>query len=366
MRIGGLGSYFFGSRIRQIAMQTNSYDEYDPAEDEPSRYSRIRGAVSTAIGALVAMALLLTLGVWFYRLGVRDAQSVPIIRAAVEPAKTRPEDPGGAVAPHQDVTSYGVADSEGVQASAAVIAPPPPEPKAEDIAMGELTAAKEAPVAPVRPAVSVQADAKLNTVSTDDLLNQAEILAAAARAAANGEAKVAEQLPKIEVTAPEPTVEAEEAEAEKLALADTDTAEPAVQDEAETPEQAFIGAEPMAPSISPVALKRPSDLRKRVAEASKVEEASAGNLAAAAAQSKVQIQLAADPSEANMRAMWNRVQRANSDILRDRTLAIQSTVSGGTTFYRLRVGPFRDGAEARAVCQALKARGQDCIVARNS
>jgi cell division protein FtsN len=64
--------------------------------------------------------------------------------------------------------------------------------------------------------------------------------------------------------------------------------------------------------------------------------------------------------------MWKRIQKANADILRDRTLAIQTTISGGTTFYRLRVGPFKDGSEARAVCQALKGRGQDCLVARNS
>ena len=98
----------------------------------------------------------------------------------------------------------------------------------------------------------------------------------------------------------------------------------------------------------------------------KVEEASSENLAAAAAQSKVQIQLAADPSETVVMSMWQAIQRANSDILHDRALAVQTTNSGGTTYYRLRVGPFKDGAEARSVCQALKARGQDCIVARNS
>ncbi len=44
---------------------------------------------------------------------------------------------------------------------------------------------------------------------------------------------------------------------------------------------------------------------------------------------------------------------------------MQTTVSGGRTYYRLRVGPFVGMSEAHAVCQALKARGQDCIVARN-
>ena len=64
--------------------------------------------------------------------------------------------------------------------------------------------------------------------------------------------------------------------------------------------------------------------------------------------------------------MWSAISKANQDVLRGRALAVQSTVSGGTTFYRLRVGPFSNRAEAVSVCRALKARDQDCIVARNS
>ena len=362
-------------------MQENAYDEYDEADEEPSRFSRIKSAVSTAIGALVAMALLLTLGVWFYRLGVRDAQNVPIIRAAVDPAKTRPEDPGGLIAPHQDVSSYGVADSEGVQASAAVIAPAAPEPEADDIAMGDLQPVEEAPLAPVRPARASD-DETLKEVSTEELLRETEVLAAAARAAAKGKALSEANAAKAEAVdalAPlaKPAPDASLGEKVELALADTesttDVAVDGAETEAEAPEaepeelaKVFVGAEPMAPSISPIALRRPADLRTRVAQATKVEAASADNLAAAAAKSKIQIQLAADPNEATVRAMWKRIQKANSDILRDRTLAVQTTVSGGTTFYRLRVGPFDNGATARAVCQALKARGQDCLVARNS
>ncbi|MEM9061027.1 MAG: SPOR domain-containing protein [Pseudomonadota bacterium] len=366
-------------------MQNGEFDEFDPSELEPSRFSRIRGAISTAIGALVAMALLLTLGVWFYRLGVRDAQNVPIIRAAVEPAKTRPEDPGGLVAPHQDVSSYGVADSSGVQASAAVIAPPPPEPRAEDVAMGELTPVSTAPVAPLKPedaapasSISSAVDGALSQVSTEDLIQQAEAIAAAVRASeqpkvdAAAEPAVIAAVEKPEIDTPEQPLEtaAESPETgEKLALA-----EPAVADQQDEASQAadepaepeFSGGLPEAPASSPLALKRPANLLDRVKQASVAEKASASELSARAANSAVQIQLAADPNEAVIRAMWAKIQRANDDILHDRALAVGTTISGGKTFYRLRVGPFRDGAEARSVCQALKARGQDCLVARKS
>lgn len=369
-------------------MQDYEYDEYDPVDEGRSRFSRIKSAVSTAVGALVAMALLLTLGIWFYRLGVRDAQNVPIIRAAVEPAKTRPDDPGGLVAPHQDVSSYDVADSQGVQASAAVIAPPPPEPKEEDVAMGQL-AAEEAPLAPVRPVSQSGAQvASLNTVSTDELLKQAEKLAAEARVS-SGTAAGADpaNIAGVVTDATDPAGQAGTADGERLALAPTDpdtqsdlneSILPAATDpesgaalatpenEPEEDEKSFPNAGPQAPAISPMTRSRPTDLKSRVAQAAKVEEASAENLAVAAAQSKIQIQLAADPSETVVLSMWQRIQRANSDILHDRALTLQTTNSGGTTYYRLRVGPFKDGAEARSVCQALRARGLDCIVARNS
>lgn len=120
-----------------------------------------------------------------------------------------------------------------------------------------------------------------------------------------------------------------------------------------------------APPLSPMAQPRPENLKARMLAAVEAAERSADSLARRAAESEVQVQLAADPDENLVRGMWQRISQSNQDILHDRELAVQTTVSGGTTFYRLRVGPFKGVSEARAVCQALKARGQDCIVARN-
>ena len=49
-------------------MQHVIVDEYDAYEEEPSRLARLRRALSTAIGAVVAVSLLVAVGVWFYRL----------------------------------------------------------------------------------------------------------------------------------------------------------------------------------------------------------------------------------------------------------------------------------------------------------
>jgi hypothetical protein len=340
-------------------MQEINLAEFDPADDGPSRLSRIRRTVSTAIGACIALALLVAMGMWFYRLGVRDAENVPIIRAAAAPAKIRPEDPGGAVAPYQDVASYRVAESKPAQATAVVIAPPPPEPRREDVAMGKLppeprredgpTAGTTAPVAlpqaapsSASPASGEAAPPVIPVAATPALTASPDESEPAAEVAAQPEASEIDEL---------------------VALAHAaETAEPAM---AVPPADPVPRGSDYAPPLSPVALPRPPDLKARMAAAVQAAEQSADDLVRRAAESEVQIQLAADPSEDAVRRMWQRISQANQDILHDRELSVQTTVSGGTKFYRLRVGPFGDVSEARALCQALKARGQDCIVARN-
>jgi len=96
------------------------------------------------------------------------------------------------------------------------------------------------------------------------------------------------------------------------------------------------------------------------------EESEATKLAAAAAASAVQIQLGAFPEREKSESEWQRIYKANEDILYGRTLVIQSTVSGGQRYFRMRVGPFRDRIEAQNICRALQARKQDCLVAVNN
>lgn len=304
-------------------------DEIDDMEAEagaPSWFSRVKGAVSTGVGAVLALAILMGLGVWFYGLGTRDVADVPIIRAAAEPAKVRPADPGGMVTPHQQIASYEAAKVQPASVNAAVLAPAIPAPRAEDVAMSRL--AVERPVPASRPAPE------------EPVLREET-------------AEVAR-----EPAAPEP---------QQIAAINPET----VTDEAPVAEQSAPAPRPApggtanAPRLSPVAPSRPRDLKARMKAASQKAEKSAESLVSQAAASRVQIQLAADPDEIAMRLQWERVLKANRDVLRDKALAIQTTQSGGTTFYRLRVGPFRDAAEAKGVCQALRARGQDCIVAKN-
>jgi hypothetical protein len=124
-------------------------------------------------------------------------------------------------------------------------------------------------------------------------------------------------------------------------------------------------ASDLAPAASPPVLVRPPDLAARV-EAALAAESEETKLAASAAASAVQIQLGAFPERALTESEWTRIYRANEDILAGRALVVQSTISGGRRFFRLRVGPFRDRIEAQNVCRALQARQQDCLVAVNN
>lgn len=115
----------------------------------------------------------------------------------------------------------------------------------------------------------------------------------------------------------------------------------------------------LAPPISPVAPRRPADLSQRMAAVSAVD------LADLAAASAVQIQLGAFPDRDQTKREWTRLYKANSDLLTGRALVMQSTISGGRRFFRMRAGPFKDRVEAQNVCRALQARGLDCLVAVN-
>ena len=257
--------------------------------------------LSMGVGASMAVALVAGATVWTYRLGVRDTGALPLLRADRGAIKERPADPGGLVALHQDVTSYGVVDGGAPLQAATMVAAPPPEPAAEDIPMGDL---QDKPL-PVAAAIAEPPAAPIVRVLDDE----------------NAEAAAA--LPD------------------------------------------GVGPDKPAPAHSPPAPARPGNLGARAVAAVAEAAAAESDLVVRAAASPVQIQLMADPSEDTIRRVWQRVQRQNPALLANRALSVQTTKSGGQLLYRLRVGPFRDGAEARALCTALKDRGQDCIVVRN-
>jgi hypothetical protein len=240
--------------------------------------------LSVGAGALLAVSIIVGAALWVYRLAGRDISAVPVIHAALTPAKVQPDDPGGAVTAHQDITSYN-AGTDPSKPPQITFAPPPERPAAEDVAMSALQQSDAAPQS--EPAAAATGDGAVP---------------------GNGTA--------------------------------------------------------LAPAASPVAPSRPGNLSQQMATAQKAASED-DKLAASAAASAVQIQLGAFESRDETETQWERIYDSNEDVLTGRALVVQSTISGGRRFFRLRAGPFKDRIEAQNVCRALQARGQDCLVAVN-
>lgn len=77
------------------------------------------------------------------------------------------------------------------------------------------------------------------------------------------------------------------------------------------------------------------------------------------------VQLASFRSEAEAALAWESVRSSHATTLQDREHLVQrAEVPGKGTYYRLRVGPMAGKSTAAALCNTLKAEGQDCYVTK--
>ena len=113
-------------------------DEYDSVAGRPTE-ELVPASLRRIAGAVLFLGVIGAMGLWSYRLGTRDANEVPVIKAMAGPARVAPEDPGGARAAHQGLEVNSVL--AGNQPDPTGIAPAAPEPVAladEDAAEGDL------------------------------------------------------------------------------------------------------------------------------------------------------------------------------------------------------------------------------------
>ncbi len=291
-------------------------DSYLRQESDTSDGARVpwRGRAATAAGAVVSLAILAIVVIWSYRLGVRDANDVPVIRAQTEATKIKPEEPGGLEIAHQGREVYNV--------------------------VNPITASSETTLAP-----------SAETLSVDDVP-----IAAPTPAPRRAPEEIATTpTAEVEVTtaAPEPVPKTP-----AVAVQATDTPEPVAEAVSE-PVEVVEPASGFAPRTAPVAQRRPTRTAAAPAEAAELAEPRAAALA-----SRIQIQLGAFNSETIAGEQWAALKNRNGDLLSGRGRVVTPVVSGGQRLYRLRAGPFSSVDEASSLCRALKSRGEVCIVAR--
>jgi cell division septation protein DedD len=87
--------------------------------------------------------------------------------------------------------------------------------------------------------------------------------------------------------------------------------------------------------------------------------------APAAAGTGYRLQLGAVRTEEAAKQEWQRLQRAQSDLLGKLSLtAARVDLGDKGIFYRIQAGPIADGAEAAQSCATLKSRNVGCVLVK--
>ncbi|WP_289041316.1 SPOR domain-containing protein [uncultured Aliiroseovarius sp.] len=324
------------SHIARMADLTG--DDAQPASGQSGA-----GGVGTALnyaGAALSLALIVGLGVWGYKLAVRDVTGIPVVRAIEGPMRIQPENPGGQSAAHQGFAVNSV-QSEGQAAAPAdrlVLAPAPEELEEED--MLTEVAADEA----ISSAVALPLHAASAVVPEPERAKPDQVDPVAAALA------IAQQ---IAADVQGDTADAAEAKPQDVSA----TAEDVVQAK-------IIPASVPGVRTSPRPSGRPANLDTRVSVVSPPTSVAASVTDVApdkiAAGTRL-VQLGAFDSADVARAEWTKLATRFEDYFEGKSRVVQKAQSGGKTFYRLRALGFDDLADARRFCSVLMASKAACI-----
>ncbi|MCB1334896.1 MAG: SPOR domain-containing protein [Roseivivax sp.] len=297
-------------------------------------------------GAAVSLAMVLGVGVWGYRLMVRDVSGIPVVMAAEGPMRIAPEDPGGEAADHQGLS---VNDVAGTQASAPLADRVVLAPGAVGLADDDLTPAamtpEPAPALAADPALATDPAAEGATVENANLPAPADDETMALMALAD---RIAAGVKPLDPLALSETVEQDAAASAELA------AEAAT--EAATPGTGLRRS--LVPVLRPANLVRVSDAAPTATSVAAAPQEVAPE---AIAKGASLVQLGAFDTPDTARDAWTRVAGQFSAYFDGKSRVIQKANAGGRDFYRLRAAGFEELADARRFCAALLAEQAECI-----
>ncbi len=258
--------------------------------------------VALAIGAFVAIVW------WAYRTAGTDGapSEVPVVQTEPGDEKVRPESEGGMEIPDQDKQIYEQLGSGEAAPEVERLVAPPEEPLAPPAPPPAEPAPDTASLTPP------PAPQEVTTAPAEETAALAEL--------------------------PEAPPDAADAEPPTIPEAPADAQATAESAPAETPP---AGEEPAA------------------------ETEPAPEPQVAAAGEGFRVQLAAVKSEADANAVWVKLQKAHADLLGALKPTIQRADLGAQgIFYRIQGGPLASRDDAVALCDALKAKDQACLVVK--
>ena len=282
----------------------DEYRGYDLREEETGRGPLI---LALAAGVLIVFAAV----VWnTYRQGVRDgAGALPVIAGEPGPYKHRPDDAGGLVVPDQDVQLWREFESEGETA----IADAGAAATEDESLLGAAPEGQGGPPLDLRPDMDA-GDRDPRTGMPNALREEVQALA-----------DLDGRLKEIPETAP------------RIAALDPASAALAAQQGAPTAPQ--VRAQPQPATAPQFAFSNTGAFK---------------------------VQLAAFRDQQAADTAWTQLTTRHRTQFIGAGKHIQRADLGARgVFYRLRAGSFADRAGATAFCDALKAAGEDCIVAQD-
>ncbi len=296
-------------------------------------------------GAAVSIVLVIGIGVWGYKLLVRDVSGIPVVRAASGEMRVRPEEPGGELARHQGLSVNAVAAVGTAEkpADRLILAPKPIDLTEEDRVM---------PAAMVAPAPQPYAQEALQDAAVIDPQDMT-----AALETGNVDALVAQLTQGVA-----PLSDLSE-DTQEVVAAVTETVVAEV-----TAAERQIVALATAPGVRQS--KRP---RKRPAVRAVVTPAALNTQTPAAPSAGNEVDAASLPAGTRLaqlgafdsadvaREQWAQLSQRFDTYLNGKQRIVQKATSGGRVFYRLRAMGFEDIADARRFCAALVAANADCI-----
>ncbi|MCB9946777.1 MAG: SPOR domain-containing protein [Rhodospirillaceae bacterium] len=377
---------------------------------------RAAGRAGLRRAAVLAVLVVVLFGfagiVWYayeqYRGSSQDGEA-PLIRADSEPARIRPDEPGGLEVPHQDrlVLRDPASAAEGEGGDEAV-RPPPEEPMPRpDLGPRGQLSSSELPVFAVQPGAGGPAasavDEALDSEGAEaliarelaqapDLITEPQLGAAEGRPPVRdtavgligGGLQAVPVAPPTYLAAAEPIGGLADSPAGRIEIAEgalgvirthparapapaqppaeaTAVTAPAVEADRQPalPLPTVPGAEPAEPEPAPPPASEQASAPQPPAAAPPPPPPAPEPAPPEALTYRVQ--LAAVNTDEAARTGWEGFKRSHPDLLGNLQLFIQVVEVNGRTYHRIQGGPL-DGDSARRLCQQLRDRGTDCIV----
>ena len=312
------------------------YASYDDEQAEAPRRVSF-GSLVTWVGAALSITLVAGVGIWGYRMVMRDVSGVPIVRAMTGESRRVPDSAGGEQTAYQGFSVNHVAASQGAADPAREVRLAPAPMGLGDAGSPEEREAMEQARAQAQARIPTEAEAagedNLQLAGTEEFdLSDPTSVEDLASAIAAGTAPLDEEGPKT-VTA------------EVHAPADPSGLHVSVR-----------------PKLRPDALLASVVARSVVATNAPAAASAAEEVAPEDVPAGTRLaQLGAFASREIALQEWDKFVSRFEIYMEGKSRVIQRAESGGRIFYRLRVMGFSDLSDSRRFCAALVAEGADCI-----